>query len=129
MKKVLSLILAVALCMGAIITLASCKGDKDSEIKVNPDNVFFFVGILVGQTITILNIGIINAVRHHIHSADTEHCSVHIVAVEHIVHIVVLLLTVIEDFRKTLFFEIISRRNKKARRTASRIANHVVCRG
>lgn len=45
MKKVLSLILAVALCMGAIITLASCKGDKDSKIKVNPDKEKYVVGI------------------------------------------------------------------------------------
>ena len=45
MKKVLSLILALTLCIGSALTLNSCKKDDGSNIKVNPDKEKYVVGI------------------------------------------------------------------------------------
>ena len=42
--------------------------------------------------------------RHHVHRTDTEHCSVHIIAMEHVIHVVVFLLFIKEDFFFFLFF-------------------------
>ncbi len=44
MKKIVSLILALALCLGTCFALASCK-DKETEIKINPDKEKYVVGI------------------------------------------------------------------------------------
>lgn len=44
MKKIVSLILALALCLGTCFALASCK-DKEPEIKINPDKEKYVVGI------------------------------------------------------------------------------------
>ncbi len=43
MKKIVSLILALALCFGACLALTSCGG---SEVKVNPDKEKYTVGII-----------------------------------------------------------------------------------
>ena len=42
MKKIISLVLALALCLGACLALASCE---DSSIKINPDKEKYVVGI------------------------------------------------------------------------------------
>ena len=44
MKKIVSLVLALALCLGTCFALASCK-DKKEEIKINPDKEKYVVGI------------------------------------------------------------------------------------
>lgn len=45
MKKLLSLVLALTLCLSTAIALTSCKKDKTPEIKVNPDKQHYVIGI------------------------------------------------------------------------------------
>ena len=93
------------------------------------EGVLLFIGVLIGQTITVLNIGVVHSVRHHIHRANAEHGSIHIVAVEHTVHIVSFFLSIEEDLFLALFLEVVPCRHKKARRTAGRVADDFIGRG
>ena len=88
--------------------------------------VFLLVRILVGQAVPILDKGTHNAVGHHVHRADPEHGAIHVVAEEHMVHIMVFLLAVEEDFFFPGFFQILARRNKKTGGAAGRVADHIV---
>ena len=64
--------------------------------------------------------------RHHVHSADTQHRAIHIVAEEHMVHVVVFFLLVKEDFFLAVSFQVLTRRNQKAGGAASGIADDFV---
>lgn len=44
MKKIIALILTIALCLGTALTLTACSGD--SGIKINPDKEKYTVGII-----------------------------------------------------------------------------------
>ena len=63
---------------------------------------------------------------HHVHRADTEHGSVHVVAEKHVVHVVVLLLAVEENFFLAVLLQVFARRDQEARSTAGRVADHVI---
>ena len=63
---------------------------------------------------------------HHVHRADAEHGSVHVVAEKHVVHIVILLLAVEEDFFFAVLLQVFTRRNKEAGSAAGRVADHVI---
>ena len=63
---------------------------------------------------------------HHVHRADPEHGAIHVVAEEHMVHIMVFLLAVEEDFFFPGFFQILARRNKKTGGAAGRVADDVI---
>ena len=90
------------------------------------ESVFFAVGILVGKTVAVFNERIFNTVRHHVHRADTKHRAVHVVAVEHIVHVVILVLAVEKDLLLAVFLKIVTHSNKKSRSAARRIADDLV---
>ena len=61
---------------------------------------------------------------HHVHRADAEHGSVHVVAEKHVVHIVILLLAVEEDFFFAVLLQVFTRRNKEAGSAAGRFWVH-----
>ena len=46
MKRIISLLLALALTLGLCLTLASCGGDDGDKIKVDPDKEHYVVGIV-----------------------------------------------------------------------------------
>jgi len=62
----------------------------------------------------LLNKGVVHAVGHHVHGADAQHGAVHIVAEEHMVHIVVFLLFVEEDLFLVLLLQIFTGSHKEA---------------
>ena len=88
--------------------------------------ILLLVGVLVGEAVAVLDIGVVHAVGHHVHGADAEHGTIHIVAVEHAVHVVGLLLAVEEDFFLAFLFEVVPGRHQKARRTAGGVADDLV---
>ena len=63
---------------------------------------------------------------HHVHGADTKHSAIHIVAVEHVVHVMILLLPVEEDLLLAVLLEVLARRNEEAGRAAGGIADDVI---
>ena len=63
---------------------------------------------------------------HHVHGPDAQHSAVHIVAVEHMVHVMVFLLTVEEDFFFPVLLQILAGRHQEAAGAAGRVANHIV---
>ena len=81
---------------------------------------------MIRQTISVFNVGIINSVSHHIHCANTEHCSIHIVPIEHMVVVVVFLFSVIEDIVLVFSLEIFTRSNKESRSTTCRITDCII---
>ena len=88
--------------------------------------ILFLVRVLIGQAVPVFDKGIVNAVGHHVHRADAEHGSVHVVAEKHVVHIVILLLAVEEDFFFAVLLQVFTRRNKEAGSAAGRVADHIV---
>ena len=62
---------------------------------------------------------------HHVHSTDTKHGSVHIVAMEHVIHEMISVLLIKKNFLLVLLSEIISAGNKESRGSASRIADKI----
>ena len=91
--------------------------------------VLVSVGVLIGQAVPILNKGVVDAVGHHVHGADSQHRAVHVEAVEHVVHVVVFFLPVKEDLLFMVLFQVLPSRHQKARCTTGRVADHVVRRG
>ena len=63
---------------------------------------------------------------HHVHGADAQHGAVHVVAMEHVVHVVIFLQLIEEDLFLVVLFQILTGGNKKAGGTAGRVADHVV---
>ena len=45
MKKIISLILSLALCIGACIAFTSCGDTSESKVKINPDKEKYVIGI------------------------------------------------------------------------------------
>ena len=88
--------------------------------------ILVLVGVLIRKTVAVFDERIVDAVGHHVHRTDAEHSAVHIVAVEHMVHVVVFFDLVIKDLFFPMFFQIFSRRDKEAGRPAGRIGDHVV---
>ena len=84
------------------------------------------IRVLVGETVAVLDKGVIHAVGHHVHGPDAQHGAVHVVAVEHVVHIVVLVLAVEEDLLFAVFLEIIADRHEEAGGAAGRVADDIV---
>ena len=64
--------------------------------------------------------------RHHVHCAYAEHCAIHIVAVEHVVHIMILLDAVEEYLLPTALLEVFSRRDEETRCAAGGIADDLL---
>ena len=90
------------------------------------EGVLLPVGVLVAEAVPILNVGVVDAVGHHVHGPDAQHSAVHIVAVEHMVHVMVFLLTVEEDFFFPVLLQILAGRHQEAAGAAGRVADHVV---
>ena len=63
---------------------------------------------------------------HHVHRADAQHGAVHVVAVEHAVHIVRLVLLIEEDFLLAVCFQVLARRHQKAGCAARWVADDFV---
>ena len=63
---------------------------------------------------------------HHVHGADAQHRAVHIVAEEHMVHVVVFFLTVKEDFFFAVLFQVLARCDEEAGRAAGGVADDFV---
>ena len=63
---------------------------------------------------------------HHVHRADAEHGTVHVVAEEHMVHIMVFLLAIEEDFFFAVLFQVFARRDQEAGGTAGRVYKNAV---
>lgn len=62
------------------------------------------VRVLVGQAIPVFNKGIIHAVGHHVHGADAKHSTIHIKAMEHMVHVVLFVLAIEENLILAVLF-------------------------
>ena len=69
--------------------------------------VLVAVGVLVTQAVAVLYVRVVYAVGHHVHGADAQHGAIHVEAVEHVVHVVILLLTVEEDLILAVLLEIL----------------------
>ena len=63
---------------------------------------------------------------HHVHGAYAQHSAVHIITMEHGIHIMVFVLLVEKDLLLPIIFEIIADRNKESRSTARRIYQDVI---
>ena len=97
------------------------------ERRIGEDQaVLALILILVAQAVAVFDIGAFDAVGHHVHRADTQHGAIHVVAEEHVVHVMILLLLVEEDIFLVRFFQIFRRRDQKARGAARGIADHVL---
>ncbi len=88
--------------------------------------VLVLVRILVGQAITVLDEGVIDAMGHHVHGPDAKHGAIHVVTEEHMVHVVILLLAVEEDLLLAAFLQVFARRHQKAGGAAGRVADDIV---
>ena len=88
--------------------------------------ILLLVRVLVAKAVPILDKGVVDAVGHHVHGTDAEHGTVHVIAKEHVVHIVILLLAVEENFFFTMLLQVFACRNKEAGGAAGRVADHVV---
>ena len=106
-------------------TVSASRLPLERRIGKN-QRVFFFVQVLVAQAVAVLNEGVIDAVGHHVHGADAQHGAVHIVAEEHMVHVVVFFLTVKEDFFFAVLFQVLARCDEKAGSAAGGVADNFV---
>ena len=88
--------------------------------------VFFLVRVLVAQAVAVLNIRVVNAVGHHVHGADAQHGAVHIVAEEHVIHVMIFFLAVKENFFLAVFFQVLARCDEEAGRAAGGVADDLV---
>ena len=64
--------------------------------------------------------------RHHVHGTDAEHRAVHIKTVEHVIHIMILVLPVKENFFLSVLFKIFAGCHQEAGSAAGRITDHFV---
>ena len=62
-------------------------------------------------------------------STDAQHGTVHVEAVEHVVHVVVFVFAVKKHFLLAVFAQIFASGHKEASRAAGRVANHIVSAG
>ena len=86
----------------------------------------FPVGVLVRKTVPVLDGRVVDAMGHHVHGADAQHRAVHIVAVEHPVHVMVFFLPVKEDLLFVFLFQVVPGLHQKAARAAGRVADDLV---
>ena len=78
------------------------------------------------KAVPVLDKGVVDAVGHHVHRTDAEHGAVHVIAEEHVIHVVVFLLAIEEDLFFSVFFQILARWNKKTGGAAGRIYKDVI---
>ena len=90
------------------------------------EGVLLPVDVLVAEAVPILNVGVVDAVGHHVHGPDAQHGAVHVVAMEHVVHVVVLLHPVVEDLLFAVLLQVLPRRHQEAAGTAGRVADHII---
>ena len=64
---------------------------------------------------------------HHVHCPDTEHSPVHIKAVEHVVHVMILVLTVEKDFLLAILFQVFTGSYQETGCAACRVADDFIC--
>ena len=64
------------------------------------EGVLLPIRVLVGQAVPVLDEGVFHPMGHHVHGPDAQHGAVHIEAVEHVVHVVVLFPS-INKYKKT----------------------------
>lgn len=68
------------------------------EGRIGQDQgVLLPVRVLVAEAVPVFDEGVVDAVGHHVHGPDAQHGTVHVEAVEHVVHVVVLLRRMEED--------------------------------
>ena len=84
------------------------------------------VQVLVGEAVPVLDDRVFDSVGHHVHGADAQHGAVHIEAVEHPVHIVVLFLPVKENLLLPPLPEVLPRRHQKPGGSAGRVADDLI---
>ena len=85
------------------------------------EGIHVAVRILVGEAVAVLDEGVVHAVGHHVHRADAQHGAVHVVAVEHVVHVVFLVGAVEEDLLLAVLLQVFARRDEEAGGSAGRI--------
>ena len=88
--------------------------------------ILLLVRVLVAKAVPVLDKGVVDAVGHHVHGADAEHGAVHVIAEEHVVHVVIFLLAVEEDIFLAVLLQVFTRRNKEAGSAAGRIYKNAV---
>ena len=88
--------------------------------------VFFFIFVLVGKTVSIFDIRIADTVCHHVHCSDTQHRSVHIVAVEHMIHIVFFVFCIKQNFCFFLLSKVFTGLYQESGGTAGRVADQII---
>lgn len=69
------------------------------------EGVTVSIRILIREAVPILNLRVLDPMGHHIHSADTEHGAIHIKAMEHGIHIMSQLFTIVKDLLPVRFLQ------------------------
>ena len=64
---------------------------------------------------------------HHVHCTDPKHGPVHIITMEHVIHIMFLVLSVKKNLLLFFISQIFTCSNQKTRRTACRITDDFIC--
>ena len=67
--------------------------------------------------------------RHHVHGANAQHGPIHVVTMKHMVHIVILVLPVKENFLLTVFLQVVADSHQEAGSTTRGITNDLICFG
>ena len=88
--------------------------------------VFLPVRVLVGEAVPVLDEGIVHAVGHHVHGPDAQHGAVHVVAVEHVIHVMILVLAVEEHLLLAVFLQVVADRHQEAGGAAGRVYQDVI---
>jgi len=81
-------------------------------------------GVVLRQRVAVEDVGVLHAVQQHVHAADAQHGVVEVEAVKQAVVEVLLELRVVQQVRVALA-QVLARRDKKARRAAGRVADHI----
>ena len=63
---------------------------------------------------------------HHIHSSNTKHGGVHIISMEHMIHVMIFFLLIIKNFFFSFFFQIFSCCNQKSGGSTCRITDNLI---
>ena len=63
---------------------------------------------------------------HHVHCADSQHRTIHIETMEHMIHIVFFVLLIKKYFFFAVISQILTRRYQETRCTACRITDHII---
>jgi len=64
--------------------------------------------------------------RHHVHRSDTKHGTIHVIPMEHMIHVVIFFLLIIENFFFFLFFQILTSHYQKSRCSTCRVTDDLV---